>query len=269
MARRNARSESKLRVCRYCIVVLVVAIVAGSSPPRAASGNAWQTAHAGASLDLPIQLIAEAEQAYQGIRDYSCLFVKREQIRGQLQADNLIEMKVRTQPFSVYMRWLGPQPLAGQEACYVAGRNNGMLRAHSTGLTGMMGFMSLDVHDPRVMQNNRHSIAEAGIGHVIDRLGQRWPAERQLGQTSVRVADYSYNQRACTRVETMHPSSGNGQFYSYRTVVYFDKENHLPIRIETYDWPRGGNRAEGELLESYSFANLRLNVGLPESAFAY
>jgi hypothetical protein len=220
-------------------------------------------------MDEPLRLIASASQSYQQVRDYTCLFVKRERIRGQLQPENLVEMRVRSQPFSVYLRWLSPLDSAGQEACYVAGRNNGQMRVHSTGLAGVVGFVSLDPRDPRVAQNSRHTITEAGIGNLIGRFAQRWELERRLNRTQVRVAEYTYDRRPCTRVETIHADNAGGQFYTYRSVLYFDRETRLPVRVEAYDWPRPGGTPGGELLESYSYAHLRLNVGLDDRAFNY
>jgi hypothetical protein len=195
--------------------------------------------------------------------------IKREHLRGQLQPDNVIEMRVLTQPFSVYLHWLAPAGVGGQEACYVTGRNNGMMRVHSTGLAGVVGFVSIDPRDPRATQSSRHAITEAGIGHLIDRFAERWEMERRINKTEVRLGEYSYNQRPCTRVETIHPDRRGGEFLFYRSVVYFDKEHHLPIRVESYDWPRQGGPAEGDLLESYSYINLRFNVGLTERSFSY
>jgi hypothetical protein len=260
----------------YFVLALVVTAVlaTGANPP---SGSTPETPVPGSSvqpvanwpMDYPLRLIAEAKQSFQGVTDYSCLFVKRERIRGQLQAENLIDMKVRNQPFSVYLRWLGPQNLVGQEACYVAGANNGMLRVHSTGLAGAVGFISVEPTDPRVMQNNRHPITDAGIGRLIDKYGQRWEMERRLNKTQVRVGEFEYNQRRCMRVEAIHPDNSGGQFYSYRNLVYFDKATHLPIRVENYDWPKQGGPPGGELVESYSYANLRLNVGLGDDVFKH
>jgi hypothetical protein len=212
-----------------------------------------------------LQLVALANQSFKEVRDYTCLFIKKERLRGQLQPDNLIDMKVRSQPFSVYLSWLGPKALQGQEACYIAGRNT--LRVHSTGLAGVAGFVTLDLNDPRVMQNSRHTINEAGIENLITRLSKRWELERQLNKTEVHIAEYNYNQRPCIRVEMVHPDANNGKFDSYRTVVYFDKATHLPIRIEKYDWPQPGSAADGDLLESYSYVNLRTNVGLNDAIF--
>jgi hypothetical protein len=235
--------------------------------PGLAAQTAVQTAAPASQMDYPLRLIAEARQSYQSIRDYTCLFVKREEINGQLQPDNLMEMKVRTQPYSVYFRWLGPQSMLGQEVCYVTGRNNGMMRVHSTGIRALGGWVSIAPDDPRATASSRHMITESGIGNLIDRYAVRWEKERSINKTQVRVAQYSYNQRPCIRVEAIHPDNTGREFYAYRTVVYFDKENHLPIRIENYNWPRPGGPAEGTLLESYSYAHLRLNVGVPEVDF--
>src|SRR5262249_52502786 len=151
------------------------------------------------------RLIARAGAAYAGVRDYTCLLIKRETLGGRLSPDAVMTMKVRTRPFSVYLRWHAPRDLAGQEVCYVAGRNNGQMRVHPNGLLGALGFVSLDVNDPRARETSRHSITEAGIGNLIERYAQGWQMERRLGRTQVRLGTYGYNGRRCTRVETIHP----------------------------------------------------------------
>jgi hypothetical protein len=59
----------------------------------------------------------------------------------------------------------------------------------------------------------------------------------------------------------------NGQFFCYRCVVYVDKELKLPVRIEVYDWPTTGGSPNGDLLECYSYINLKFNLGLTDAAF--
>jgi hypothetical protein len=255
-------------------LVLGLLVALGGADPSPPQIPAAQTApatpppsSAASPLDQPLQLIAEARESYRQVRDYTCLFIKRERLRGQLQPENLIAMKVRSQPFSVYLRWHGPQPVVGQEVCYVTGRHNGKMRVHSAGLLGAVGFVSLDPRDPRALENSRHTITEAGIGNLIERFGRGWELERKLNRTHVRLAEFEYNKRRCWRVETIHADNGGGQIAYYRSVVYFDQENRLPIRVENYDWPRSGGDPNGDLLESYSYANLRLNVGLSEEAF--
>jgi hypothetical protein len=217
-------------------------------------------------MEQPLRLIGEARQAFQTVQDYSCVMVKRERIDGKLHPDSIIVVKVRNQPFSVYMRWQEPRSLAGQEVCYVAGRNEGKMRVHPPGLLGAVGFVSLDPTDPRAQQTSRHSITEAGIGNLIDRLTRRWEAERGPNYPQVRVAEYQYNKRRCTRVEMIHAAGPRDPEVHYRGVVYFDQETHLPIRVECYDWPkRPGD--PGELIEVYSYINLRLNARLGAEVF--
>jgi hypothetical protein len=158
-----------------------------------------------------------------------------------------------------------PKALAGQEACYVEGRNGGKIRVKpNRGLVSLVGGVSLAVNDPRVMRDSRHQINEAGIGNLLEQFGRGWPEERRLNRTTVKLATYEYAGRRCRGVETTHPP-GNGHFRFSRSVLYFDLENGMPLRVENYDWPRTATDREGELLEAYSYLNLRTNVGLGDA----
>jgi hypothetical protein len=217
-------------------------------------------------LDEPLRLIAEARRAYADVRDYRCTLIKRERMNGKLSDDDVVTMSVRTEPFSVDLQWVKPDDSVGQEACYVAGRNDGKMRAKSSGLLGALGFLSLDPNDDRAKETSRHAITEAGIGNLIERMARDWEQERRLGLTQVHLAEYDYNHRRCTRVETIRSSDAAGRFTCGRTEIYFDQETHLPVRIECYDWPRCAGDP-GELLEVYSYAHLKLNVGLGDDVF--
>ena len=218
-------------------------------------------------MDEPLRLLADARSSFEKVADYTCTLVKKERINGALTPDNVIAMSVRNDPFSVDLRWLEPRSSVGQEACYVAGRNDGKMRVKSSGLLGAVGFVSLDPNDPRCQKTSRHAITEAGIGNLLQRFSGRWEAERKLNITQVKIGEYEYNKRRCVRVETIHPTNPDNQFLCFRTVIYFDKENHLPIRVEAYDWPTVEGDAKGSLLEVVNYANLKLNVGLSDDVF--
>ena len=262
----------------YSAVGLVGLVLLGAGqPPVSTPATAQptaprpmgQTAPAAATtspMDEPVRLIHEAQQAYQQVRDYTCILIKNENA-SQQTVYHQIEMKVRVQPFSVYLRWLAPRSEVGQEVCYVAGRNEGKMRVHPKGVLGAVGFISLDPNDPRVRQTSKRSITEAGIGNMIERFARAWENERRLNLTTeVSVAEYAYDGRRCIRAETRHPTNPDGHFLYYRDVVYFDKETHLPIRLEFYDWPRQQGDT-GKLVEVYSFTKMRINVGLGDEVF--
>jgi len=140
------------------------------------------------------------------------------------------------------------------------------MRVHSNRLKGVVGFMSVKTDDPRVTEHSRHTILDAGIGRLIDQTLVHWEVDRQLGRTETRIAEYEYDKRRCLRIENIRPER-RPQYYAYRGVLYLDKESKLPIRNENYDWPRPGGPATGDLLEVYSYTDLRFNVGLPDRDF--
>jgi hypothetical protein len=234
-----------------------------STPPTAPTA----TRPAATTMADAMQLAVAARQSFQSVRDYTCLMIKQERIQGQMEPENVMEVKIRNQPFSVYLRWLGPRSLAGQEACFVAGRNDNMMRVHPTGFKGAFGFISISPNDPRVMEHSRHRITEAGLGNLIERLNTCWQFDLRKNTAEVRIAQYEYNKRRCARVEIFRPDKDTGPCAFYRTVAYFDKETRLPVRLELYDWPRTGGNTGGDLVESYSYVNTRFNVGLTDAVF--
>jgi hypothetical protein len=219
-------------------------------------------------LAEPLALAAQARKAYAKVRDYSCTLIKRERMDGTLTANHVIAFKMRTTPFSVSMRWVEPRELAGQEVCYVAGKNNGDMRVKPPGLLGAIGFLSLSPDDEHARKTSKHSITDAGIGWVIERCATGWEVERKLKRTKVSIGTFQYANRRCTRAELIHSDSAGGKLLYQRNVIYFDQQTHLPIRVENYDWPQkpGG---PAEVAEVYSYVNLRLNVDLPDEVFEH
>jgi len=116
------------------------------------------------------------------------------------------------------------------------------------------------------MEKSSHSIVETGIGHLIDGFTRDWEQEKKLNKTQVSMAEYEYNKRRCIRIETIH-TERLPVFTTYRHVVYFDKETRLPVRVESYDWPRPGGPIGGDLLDSFSYFDLQFNVGLTDQVF--
>lgn len=223
------------------------------------------------AAEISARLNADSKASFARVKDYIGLFYKQERINGQLQPEQTIQIRVRQQPFSVYMKWVGPQKFVGQEACFVAGKNNNQMRGKSAGpLLGALGFVSLDPRDPKAMAQNRHPITEAGLGNLVDQIAEGADKERLLpaDQLMMNVGEYRFLNRPVTRLETIRKNN-NGQFYAHRTIVYFDRETRLPVRFEAYDWPRQGGQQGGDLLECYSYVDMKFNVGLTDGAFNY
>jgi hypothetical protein len=252
--------------------VLAIVVLLGVSTGADRAGNSAVTntsgkpATRGGTWDEPLALIARARSAYAKVNDYSCTLIKRERIRGKLTPNHVIVLKVRMTPFSVNMLWKEPRALEGQEVCWVEGKNHGNMRVKPSGLLGAIGFVSLEPTDERAKRTSNHLVSDTGIGWLIEEFGTGWEQERKLDQTQLRVGTYEYAKRRCTRVEATHANSAGGAFRHYRNVVYFDQKTNLPIRVENYDWPKTPGD-QGELAEMFSYVNVHLNVGIPDSTF--
>jgi hypothetical protein len=217
-------------------------------------------------LDEPIRLAQKAREKFRTIQDYSCLFIKRERINGQVLPEEYVQMKSRTRPFSIYLKW--QRPYDGREAIYVEGQYDGKLMVHSTGVEKVVGgTVALNPRGEMAMENSRHDITEAGIGNLIEQLIARWGAERKLGQTQAEIKNMKVDERPCFMVKTTHPNDPRHYSY-YRSRVFFDKEHGLPIRFEGYDWPRRGSAPDGDNVEEYTYRDLKFNISLTSTDFS-
>jgi hypothetical protein len=242
---------------------------AGKPQPPPQPPAAQPPAQPQSPLDAPLRLLNEGRQTYQRVTDYTCTLISQERVRGKLLPENVIAFHFRNQPYSVYMKWIGPKDMVGQEVAYVHGRNKNQMRVYAGNrgaIVKMAGFVSIAPNDPKVLEHSNHIITEAGIANLMEQLARSWEAERRLGKTQVQMAEYEYAQRRCIRVESVRAERAQG-VYCYRSVVYFDKETRLPIRMENYDWPRPGGPPQGELMECFSYINMRFNVGLTDQLF--
>ena len=78
------------------------------------------------------------------IQDYTATLIKRERIGNTLGEEQYIALKVRHKPFSVYLNFLKPTSLRGQECMCIEGANTGKMWAHGTGIREkMFGTVSL------------------------------------------------------------------------------------------------------------------------------
>ena len=216
-------------------------------------------------LVAPLKLTRRCAESYEEINDYSAVFVSRERIDGKLKPTNYILLKFREFPFSVYLKWLKPH--AGREAIFVEGRNRGKLLVHETGIKdAIAGTVKLDPHGRRVKRSSRHAITEAGIGRMIQTMQTTWNRELIYQGMDVKLfKNAQVNQRPCIAIQIYHPEPKR-EFVFCLTKVYIDQELKLPIRVESYDWPR--RRGENPVLvESYTYTNLKLNMGFTDIDF--
>lgn len=226
-----------------------------SAPPAASAEN-----H---PLLPVVKMAKESQDTLRQVRDYSATFDKRERIQGRI-VEQSMELKLREQEFSVYLRYLRPH--SGREVIYVAGHNQGNLLVHEQGIRSIAGTVAVSPTGNQAMAENLHPISEIGIAKMLELQLNQWNQELQFGEVDVKFfPNAKLGSTDCKVIETSHPVPRSG-FKFHRTRLYIDKSNNIPIRIEQYGWPdRSGG--EAPLIEEYSYNNLKINPGFTDRDF--
>ena len=220
---------------------------------------------------MPIIRWAERERPRVAteVKDYTAILTKQENIDGDLQEAQVMELKLRQEPFSVYLKFRFPRKINGQQAIYVHGQNDNKLIAHGVGPQRLAGTQKLDPKGFFAMQGNKYPITDIGVLNLIDKLLEVGRHDVKFGECEVEYFEENIKvgDRECTMIQVTHPVPRKTfQFYVAR--IFVDKELNLPIRYESYNWPK----KEGEsptLLEAYTYQNLKINVGLTDKDFDY
>jgi hypothetical protein len=219
------------------------------------------------TLEQALDLAREGIQRAAEIKDYTCTLLKRERVGRKLGEEQRLFMKIRHEPFSVYTRFEAPDDLKGQEAIYVEGQNDGMLIAHTTGLTGkVVGTVRLDPTGYLAMNGNRHPITSAGIKNLLVQLVALGENEPRAARCKLTYGPGpEIDGRPCRRLEIVQDAP-QGDFRLARVRIDIDEEWQLPVHYAAYEWSRA-RQPEAELVEEYTYLNLQFNVGLTDRDF--
>lgn len=210
------------------------------------------------------------------VDDYTATLIKEEKDRnGVLQPANTIEMKVATRhvggkagsPLKVYLKFIAPNAVKGREVIWVENANDNKLFVREAGMLGAMMTASLAPDGMLAMRGQRYPIWQIGltnlIGQLIDRGGE------DIGDPSVSVtmeSSHPYDGMKLTRIviRRSKPSGKDNDFSSAEVIV--DQKRQLVLKFRSYDWPDSPEDAP-EVIESYSYQNVKLNVGLTDVDF--
>ena len=206
-------------------------------------------------------------QMEQNLHDYSAVMVKRERHDGKLSNYEYMFIKVRHKPLSVYLYFLDPPAVKGQEVIYIQGQNDGKMLAHPVGIRQkIVGTVKLDPNGAIAMRGNHYPITEIGMLNLVRRLIEVGEHDAQYGECEVKfMPGAKVNGRTCTCLQIVHPVPRRN-FLFHMARIFVDDELVVPLRLEAYDWPAqpGG---QPELIEEYTYLNVKINNGFTDADF--
>jgi len=259
------------------------AIVASIAAPRIASNAAALNRQmASANSDLRniellqsvCDLLKSGRERFGQIPAYRATFNKRERIGSDITDLTTLELKVRHQPFAVYLKWLQGSGV-GKEVLYADGENNGSMVVRLGGVRGrLIPAFKLDVDGPLAMHESRYPVTKAGILGLADSLIAHREQElrEQVYARARREPDASCDGRPCAVFLFEFDDKDRSPDYR-KSIQYLDRQWHVPLQVENFGWPDSGQHLEGAaldeatLIEYYKYSNIVADGRLTDDDF--
>jgi hypothetical protein len=238
-----------------------------ASLPAAAASPFDLTARPGEHPLAPVIRVCKASMEHmdRNVADYSCVLIKRERLEDEdvVGEQQVIDLRVRHQPFSVHMSFR--QPHTGRKVVWVNGLNDNKLTVREGGLLGLIKVDFLP-DSPTAMSGQKYPIYKIGIRNLLGELTKHFEADTKYLESDVKIDPKAeFNKRPATLIQVTHPVPRQN-FRSHISRIYFDNELKVPIYYDAHMWPT----KEGEkppMEESFAYTNLKFNNGFTARDF--
>lgn len=232
----------------------------------------------------PVALLAECSRRFRAeVRGYRCTLHKQERTGGILHPPEVVSLAVREEPYAILMNWTsgarGPLGTPIEGVMFVAGANDGKMTVwRPSARLAPLRLLRLDPADDSARSAARYAVSEAGIGHALDRTHQAWAAARTAGTLRTEfLGCKSVLQvgRDCLIIRRISEAPLLDPFRldepagdpvrrpadAFTTVtIMLDPATGAQVGSEL-------RRADGELIGSYYFRDLKLNTAFPADQF--
>ena len=241
-------------------------------------------AFARAAATDPIRMLKLAAQRYkltasEGDKDvvsgYTATFLKQERIGGKLHPPEAIRVSFRDEPYAVLMLWEQGSRNLAEGTLFDSTTPGGTMCVWLPKLLGRISEVDPRGSLPR--GSARYTIEEFGFFHSTIRALKVWTAAeargglvwKNLGTRSVDGRACHVIERTCA-VDELDPFAAgepkpritdSNRADSFKTItLYFDTKTWLQLGAELH-------RADGELVGSYFYRDVKLNPALPPGTF--
>ncbi|WP_437185220.1 DUF1571 domain-containing protein [Planctomicrobium sp. SH668] len=222
------------------------------------------------AIKMASTLLENGAASFAKVPDYTAKMCRQERIGGELGDFQVVDVKIRHEPFSVYMKW--SEGDRGRQLIYVRGENNGNMLVQPGGMKGRLtGVLNLEPTGTLAMAETRYSIEKAGLLELARTVlsFQKADLNRGKGYQCQLLDNQEFEGRKCFLYHIEYEGAEYNEFYR-KSLIYIDKELSLPICVKNYTWGVDVNPEtidDETLIEYYSYTDLKFTQNLTASHF--
>ncbi len=215
--------------------------------------------------ELLLKMMQAVDRSFRLVHSCTMTFRKQERINGKLLPEQTYFIKVRQDPFAIYMR--GIQPVAGRELIFAEGHNDNHVIGHPVGMARyLVPRLKVPPDHPMILAESRHPMNQAGLGNLIrELLGFRQMDLEEPEEVTILDRTTTPDGKRWLRSTHIHPQFRPGRPLAQSEILY-DPASRLPLRFTGFDWPADG-KAERPLGERYCYDDLDLDAVLSAKDF--
>ncbi len=203
----------------------------------------------------------------QEIRDYACILYKWDDTNTIADGRDVMQIKLREEPYSIYSKSIYPERHTGREWLYWDGHYENYVVIFS-GKGAFNRTLALKPDDSGIKNCATRSILQLGFRRLLEELVEISENEANFRNTVIRYyPQANVGERACYALEVTFPEFTEVADF-YRIQIYVDQELDLPIQLVIYDWPEEEGKP-AEVRESYTYVITHLNPGFSDEDFCH
>lgn len=222
----------------------------------------------------PMALVRLGRERYdQNVREYRCVLVKQERLGDKLSEVQEIELRLREEPFTVYMLWRvnadeARRALFMRGGEFVDKKGRALARVEPNGAVARLFVKDIymPINGPEARRVSRRAIDEAGFRATFELLESYNAIAAERGVLELRYAGTGTIDGRPTfiLVRDLPYEGPSGPYPDARMVLHLDQEWLLPVAVYSY-----ADHQERELLGRYEFTQVDLRPRFDADDFEF
>jgi len=212
------------------------------------------------ALLMQVLMLEKAEAVLKSMPGYTATFSKQEIVAEELTDEQVMQVKIRHEPFSVYMKWTTGHK--GRQLLYVSGENKGRMLVKLGGWKKRLPALKLDPSGKLAMKESRYPITKAGLLELVrESLAiRRGDMGKGAGVKCQLVENHEFDARPCYAFVVEYADRSTSQRYR-KSEMLIDRELGVPVMVRNFGWPAEGFAGEvtdeSTLVEFYTYRDIK------------